>query len=533
MKNEMFQSGLEEPPYAVGSAGPGPGSGNGDDRDFAPRGTSINVNERSAGRRTIEVLILGAGFAGKAAADALCKRLRKRGDDPHDIRVTVIDRRNYQLFTPMLYQAATGLVDPAHIVAPIRPDACDTGFRFVKASVEALNLAHRTVVTDRGNYRYDYLVVALGAVADVTRIHGGKEWSRPLKTLDDSIEIHNQVLAALEEADSVDKGDPRRECLLTFIVIGGSTGAELAGSLRDYLDLACRYYRTIDRTDCKVMVVERHDRLFPGGDEHLSAIVKRALEEKGVEVHLNTKVSRIDRDTVELGDGSSIHAASVFWNAGTHPEALVRNIPENIVPRYKDRVAVDEYLRVPMFPEVYVIGDCAAARNLRQGGRPKDEGHVSSKGRSEHSSQHPDSGPEYVAPTAEAALEEGKYVGEVLAEVIRGGDGHGSSGGRPFVFKEKGTMLSLGHRYGVVKFKHLTLTGFWGWVVWRAVHVALLSSRSGRFNVLVDWTVGSFKERNIAEVGEVPRLNTNPHRGRAEEEGSAERPQQHQPVQHK
>jgi NADH dehydrogenase len=457
-----------------------------------------------------KVLILGAGFAGKAAADALCDRLSKSSS----AKVTLIDRRNFQLFTPMLYQAATGLVDPEHIASPIRKDAKKRGYEFVKATVESINLAHRLVVTDAGNFDYDYLVIALGSVPANDRIRGAKERSIPLKTGDDSEKIHNRILASLEAAANLPHGDPRRKGLLTFVVMGGSTGSELAGSLQDYLRLVCDYYPTIELNDCKVIIVERKERLFPGGDKSLSEVVKKALEGRGVEVILNVEVKQLKPGGLELSDGRSIEAENIFWDAGTKPSPILDNLSESMVRKHMHRIVVDEYLRIPVFSNVYVIGDDAAIEQRREEKDEEEEHHHDGESHSKDESKseghdgdaEKKERPSYVPPTAEAALEEGKYVGRLIAHMIKKSDD--TADVRPFVFKEKGTMLSLGHRYGIVKFKHLTLKGFLGWLTWRVVHVALLSSGSGRFNVVVDWTLGSFKERNIAELGELPPLAT-------------------------
>jgi NADH dehydrogenase len=252
--------------------------------------------------------------------------------------------------------------------------------------------------------------------------------------------------------------------------------------MSDYIGLLSGYYPSIDLRECRLVIIERRERLFPDGDDHLSRCVKEALERRGVEVLLNTHVTRISHSKLELDNGASIEAENLFWNAGTRPSPVVDEIPESMVAKHNRRILVDDHLRVPVFENVYVVGDDAA---IEQKGRPSN-----------------DSAPPFVPPTAEAALEEGTYVGRCIGRIISGEQ----EGPSPFAFKEKGVMLSLGHRYGVVKFRHITLKGIWGWIVWRMVHIALLSSQSGRFSILVDWTLGSFKERDISELGEVPSV---------------------------
>lgn len=426
----------------------------------------------------IQVLVLGAGFGGIKAAKTLAGGLRSRAKE--EIAITVINRRNYHLYTPFLYQAATGLVDVDDLAQPIRVKAKNLGFKFIEAEIKSIDIGSQKISCDVGEFSYDYLVIALGSIANREMIEGATEHTTALKTLEDGNRIHNKIISSFEKA-SLKKEGPEREAQLSFVVIGGSTGVELAGAIRDYTAALQKYYREIDtRKDCKVYVIEAHERLFPNGDRELSNLVKKTLAERGVEVITNTKVASIKEGEVNLPSGRSIRAQNIFFNAGTKPSPVLESIPEQIVSKVKGRLVVDDNLRIPGKQNVYAIGDSALF----------------------DSGSHPD----HLKPlpaTAQTAVEMGEYCGKHLAALLSseiGSSAKTSTNEESFRYKDKGTMLSVGIHNGIAQLPQVTFTGFAGWLVWRLVHLYLVNTLQGKLRVIFDWTLGSLQKRNITHL---------------------------------
>lgn len=429
-----------------------------------------------------KVVILGAGFAGMATAKALSGNLHH--DMKKEVKITILNRRNYHLYTPLLYQAATGLIDFNDLAQPVRPKSRKYGYEFVETEVYSINIQSQKVFTDTGDYDYDYLVIALGSVKDDAKILGAHEHSIPLKTLEDGQHIHNKIISSFEKAAVMPNG-LKKDAQLTFVVIGGSTGVELAGSIHDYIGIVAKDYPEINaKEDCNVFVIEAHERLFPDGDKKLSEIVKKTLEERGVKLLLNSKVSSIEKDRVNLADGKTVDACNIFFNAGIKPSPVVESLPEELVKKDRGRIIVDQHLRIPDFESAYAIGDLSIVEIGEDEEKKK----------------------KYAPPNAESALEEGKYVGKHLALLLN----HASPSSNnkssknteeePFHYKERGTMLSIGIHKGIAKFSHVTFTGYTGWLVWRVVHIYFVSTMGSRMRVLIDWMSDSLRKSNISQL---------------------------------
>ena len=428
------------------------------------------------------VLILGAGFAGIRTARALTRNLR--GHARQKVEITMLNRRNYHLYTPFLYQAATGLVENDDIAQPIRVKATNLGFKFVEAEINGIDLKKQKVITHSGDFVYDYLVIALGSVKNDEIIEGASEHSIPLKTLEDGDRVHNKIISSFEKSVMTPKG-PERDAQLAFVVIGGSTGVELAGAIRDYTNMLQQYYSEIEmKEDCNVYVIEAHERLFPNGDKKLSMIVKKVLEEKGVNVFLNTKVASIEEGKVNLLDGRTLRSHNVFFNAGTKPSPIVESLTEDIVKKHKSgRILVNGHLRIPNFRNVFAIGDVAYYEDPES---------------NHHEAKSPPT-------TAETAVEEGDYCGRQLALLLNNSSSLKRNDrlnlqNETFRYKEKGTMLSIGIHNGIAQLPSGTFTGLMGWLIWRTVHLYLVNTLQGRLRVIFDWTLGSFHKRNITHL---------------------------------
>lgn len=381
------------------------------------------------------MVVVGGGFAGLNAA----KRLKDS-----DVRITILDRRNFHLFQPLLYQVAMAALNPSDIAYPIRSifkrqknvDAVLLG------EVSAVDLDARTVALEDGKpIVYDFLVVATGATHSY---FGHAEWetSAPgLKTVEDALTIRARVLRAFELAEAT---PAETKSLLTFVVVGaGPTGVELAGALSEIAVHAMgAEFDRVDPSSARVVLVEGADRVLPPYPPSLSESARRQLEDLGVEVVTGETVSAIDDTGVTLQSGEKIDSATVLWAAGVEASPIGAMLGE--VDR-AGRVLVDADLSVPGRPEVFVAGDLAAVAG--------------------------------VPGVAPAAMQMGRHVGKVI-----------SSGKRtPFVYRDKGSLATIGRARAVADIKGLRFGGFFAWLAWLVIHIFYLIGFRNRFFVLVGW----------------------------------------------
>jgi len=414
------------------------------------------VSERP---RSPHVVVIGGGFAGLT-----CAKVLARGG----VRVTVIDRRNHHLFQPLLYQVATAALSPAQIAAPIRKVLSRwRNAEVLLGEVTGIDLARRRVVTAGGEVEYDYLVVAAGATHSY---FGRDEWARHapgLKTIEDAVEIRRRFLLAFEHAER-EKDAEKRRAGLTFVIVGaGPTGVELAGAMVEIArDTIPRDFRAIDTKSTRVVLVEAGDRVLSAFPDELSTRALRDLEELGVEVRLGWKVVGMDEGGVEIeraktdarspGNNERIAARNVVWAAGVAASPLGRMVGE--VDR-SGRVPVAADLSVPGHPEVFVVGDLAAVKDAKG---------------------------EWVPGIAPAAMQMGRFVGRELVRRSKKHRDEDISVAR-FVYRDKGTMATIGRARAVAVLPWGMVKGWLAWVLWAVVHVAFLISFRTRLMVMIDW----------------------------------------------
>ena len=404
------------------------------------------------------ILILGAGFGGLATAIRL-------GKEKVRAQVTLVSRRNFHLFTPLLYQAATGLVDPDHIAQVVRPTARKRHFAFLEGEIVSVDIDAKKVRTSFGDLKYDYLVIALGSETNDFGIEGVSQHAVSLKTLPDAERIHNKIVGSLERA--LVAGNPAtRKKLLTFVVIGGgATGVELAGAVRDFVKFMLTDYPGITDDEFSIVLVELMGNLLPGLSRYLSEQTYRTLSERGVQIRLKSRVVEVTETGVLLNSGEIIETENVFWTAGVKQPKLIDTMG---VEKERGRIKTDQFLRVSKHPEVFAIGDLASVSDLRNG--------------------------QAVPATAQTAVQEGEWVGRTLSKLLLG------KNAEPFVYRDKGYMLSLGRQVGVAEFRHFKTSGLLGWLLWRVVHIALISTTRSRLGVIFDWTFAFFYRRNTAHT---------------------------------
>jgi NADH dehydrogenase len=390
------------------------------------------------------IVIVGAGFGGLRAARAL-----KRAD----VRITVIDRRNYHLFQPLLYEVATAGLSPNDIAYPIRAALRrQKNTRVLLAEVVAIDTKRRKVILQDGVVEYDYLILATGARHSY---FGHPEWEAyapGLKSIEDALEIRRRILLAFEMAErETDK--TRRRALLTFAIIGGGpTGVELAGAIAEIAyTVMVQDFRSIRPQDARIILVEAGTRILPFMPESLSLKAEAALKRLGVEIVRNSPVTSVSQGMVLAGT-HTIRAGTVLWAAGVEPSPLARSlgVPLDDV----GRALVSPDLSIPGHPEVFVIGDLAAF--------------VDETGK-------------LLPGLAAVAVQQGRHVAR---SILRMRDGLPSE---PFQYVDLGTMATIGRAAAVVNFNWVMLSGFVAWVIWIFVHILLLIGFRNRFVVLFDW----------------------------------------------
>lgn len=389
-------------------------------------------------------MVVGAGFAGLAAV----KRLKKA-----PVRTILIDRHNFNTFSPLLYQVGTALLDPSEICHPVRSVIRRVrNSEFLLADVTGFDLDNRVVITDQGLVAYDYLIVAAGSQTNFFGNASIEARSVGMKNLPDAMALRNEVIRRFEAARWTDDHEERLK-LLTFIVVGGgSTGVETAGALEELIRHALRKdFKEMDISDVKVRLLEAADRLLPPFAPRLQEMAKRRLEKIGVEVRLNTAVDKVDEDRVHLADGTWLPAGLVIWAAGVRGTELVGALTDEPARQYT--VPVEPTLNLPGRPEVFVIGDMA--------------------GFVENGQQLP-----MLAPVAS---QEGKLVARNIRAILEG------KPPRPFKYLDKGTMSTIGRNSAVVQFKGLKFGGFFGWISWLFVHLVLIVSFRNQLGIISTW----------------------------------------------
>ena len=413
-----------------------------------PRAETIEATSLStldSPRRPPRIVIIGAGFGGLAAATGLAKA---------DASVTVIDRRNYHLFQPLLYQVATAALSPADIATPIRAILRhQKNAEVLLAKVEQIDKDRREVVLEDRRVPYDHLVVATGARH---AYFGHDEWERyapGLKKIDDATELRRRILLAFEQAEiAMDEADRHR--LLTFIVIGGGpTGVEMAGAIAELAKMAlARDFRHIDPRQARIILIEAGPRILPAFPPKLSAKAERALMGLGVEVRTGATVTSCDAEGVLLGE-ERIESGCIVWGAGVAASPAAKWLEAE---RDKaGRVVVGPDFTLPDHPEIFVIGDTAHA--LGADGKPLPG----------------------IAPVAK---QQGGYVAKLIRARLED-----RPAPRPFRYRNFGNLATIGRRAAVADFGWLRVSGRLAWLLWGLVHIYFLIGFRNRLAVLLDW----------------------------------------------
>ncbi|ACB76154.1 NAD(P)/FAD-dependent oxidoreductase [Opitutus terrae] len=424
---------------------------------------AAKTTDLGGGPRQPRVVVLGAGFGGLAFVRNF----------PRDLaQITIVDRANYHLFQPLLYQvAAAGLAVP-DIAQPVRSIMAQRqDVTVLMDEVRGIDVSRRRVVLHATELDYDYLVVALGGH---TSYHGHPEWADHapgLKSIGDALRIRRQVLQALERAELSNDPDERRRLTTVVVVGGGPTGVELAGAFAElHRHLLASEFRRLTSESSRVLLIENGPRLLPGFSTTLSAKAQRQLESLGVEVRLGTRVHDIGPEEVVLAD-ERIGAATIVWAAGVAASSLGAGLGAPL--DRTGRVRVQSDLSIAGRPEVFVVGDLAVA--IDDNGEP-------------------------VPGVSPAAIQMGAHVARTITAEMHSGEAAPASTREPFRYRDKGAMATIGRSRAVARIRQWEFSGAAAWLLWLCVHLLFLIGFRNKIAVLIQWVYSYVTYRPGARV---------------------------------
>lgn len=390
------------------------------------------------------IVIIGAGFGGLRAA-------QKLADQP--VRVTLIDRRNYHLFQPLLYQVATAGISPHEIAYPVRAIFQNhKNVEFLLAEITGVDFGEKTVQTSQGTVKYDALIIAAGAAVNFFGNDSLAQNAFTLKDLGDAITLRNHVLRQFEQAAHTDEPEPCR-ALLTFVIVGGGpTGVESAGAFAELIRLVLRRdYPWLNVDDVHVILLEAAEAILPGFPANLQQTAVKSLADKHVDVRLKAKVAGYDGQVVMLENGEMIPANTLLWSAGVRAAALIDQL--GVEQARQGRVKVTPELNIPGQPNVYVIGDAAY---LEKDGTA-------------------------LPMMVPVAVQQAEVAAANILAKLR------NQPTKRFSYRDPGSLATIGRNSAVARLGTWTFHGFLAWVMWLFVHLINLIGFRNRLIVLINW----------------------------------------------
>lgn len=391
------------------------------------------------------VVIVGAGFGGIKAATLLAKE---------DVDITIVDRQNFHLFQPLLYQLSTSVLSTDEIAHPIR-----AFFRrhpnvdLFMAKAEGVDAERKVLLTNHGEVEYDYLVLAAGATTNYFGMKSVEEHSYPMKTLQEALHIRNHVLHMFERANIHQDSEEERRRMLTFVCVGGGpTGVEEAGALAELAATMRKEYHNIDFSEVSIKLIEATDKVLPMMPPELREETVRVLRKKGVDVMLNTQVADCNADSLTLKDGTVVPTHTVIWAAGVRAVPFLANMGSEV--DRAGRVVVNKTLQVPAHPEIFAIGDNAS---FMQNGRP-------------------------LPTVAPVATQQASVCVDNIKKLL-----HGKTDLKEFTYHDVGSMATIGRGDAVMCKGNFKMKGFFAWSAWLVVHLMRLAGIYANVTVTLKW----------------------------------------------
>jgi NADH dehydrogenase len=411
------------------------------------------------------VLVLGGGFVGLYTALGLERRL-----DAHEIDLTLVSPESFMAYQPFLPEAASGNIEPRHVVVPLRTVLRHT--RLVTGSVSVVDHGRRVATVrpiegDAYDIAYDQVVVALGSVSRVLPIPGLDEFAVGFKTVEEAIFLRNQVLECMDAAESTTDEKVRRR-VLTFVFVGGGyAGVEALAELEDLARDASRRYRNVSRADMRWILVEAAGEILPEMARDMGPYAIQILRGRGIEVDLNTTLESANDGHIRLSDGREFEAGTLVWTAGVRPHPLIAEL--GLPTDDRGRLVVNSYLRVEGVQAAWAAGDCAAVPDLAAGG--------------------------VNPPTAQHALRQARRLAANIAATLK------SEPLVEFRYKNMGGIASLGRYKGIARVFSIRLRGFPAWWLHRNYHLLMIPTFNRKVRIILDWTVGLFFRRDVVQLG--------------------------------
>ncbi|PJA97667.1 MAG: FAD-dependent oxidoreductase [Ignavibacteriales bacterium CG_4_9_14_3_um_filter_34_10] len=412
------------------------------------------------------IVIIGGGFAGLNAAVILSKK---------NVNVTLIDKRNFHLFQPLLYQVASGGLSPADIAFPLRAIFKNKkNVNIVHAEVIDVEFENHLVITSKQKIKYDFLILAAGAK---THYYGKNEWTKysyGLKSIEDATSIRNLILSSFEKAELESDVEKKKQYMTFAIIGGGPAGVELSGAIAELarMTLHCDF-RNINTNEAKILLIEGTNRILPTYPDSLSQKAKSNLEQLGVSVITNSFVKRIEQSVIELNSidvTKIIKANIVIWTAGVRVENLIEKISKkyNLDVDKGGRIIANRFCELTDYSNVYVIGDIA---------------NISTK----------DDIP--LPGTAPVAMQQGKYVAKRIYQLLTN-----KKSLRPFRYFDKGNLAVIGRKAAVAYRNEIWMSGFPAWFIWLFVHLLYLIGFENRILVSIQWAFNYFTTHKSARL---------------------------------
>jgi NADH dehydrogenase len=430
---------------------------------------SRDITEKTANPSTspTHIVILGSGFA----AIEVLKKLQKEFNTDNSVEITLVSRDNFILFTPMLPEVASGMIETRNIATPVRSFCKKAKFyqakvKSIDLNSEKLTLTHaigRQSQPDSWRERvlkYDYLVIALGSENNFFKMFDVQRYSFTMKSIDDAIILRNHIINVLEQASLEEDNVELRKSLLTFVVAGGGfNGVETVGAINHFIRESIKdYYKNIDISEVRIILVDINEKLLAEVDEELGEFALEKLKVNGVEFMMKCPVTGATINSIKIYDGTIIPCYTLIWSAGVTPSKLVAELPCEHDRAH--RIIANNYLEVPGYSGVYVLGDCASITD-------------------------PHTGKPY-PPTAQHAIREGKVAAKNIISAVK--EEKADKNKVKFDYKTKGMMAEIGKRTGVaILFNKIKLHGFLAWWLWRTYYLANLPTTRKRLKVLGDW----------------------------------------------
>lgn len=432
---------------------------------------TVENNNPTVKKKRPRVIIIGGGFGGLYAAQNLGRQ---------NVEVLLIDKRNFHLFQPLLYQVATGGLSPGDIASPLRAVVSKyKNIRVIKGEVQNIDLSHKRVFLENDTYSYDQLIVAAGAQH---YYFGNDQWAAKapgLKTIEDALEMRRRIFQAFENAEK--ESDPhQRQAWLNFVIIGGGpTGVELAGALAELAYETLRNdFAAMDPGETRITLIEGAPRILGSYPEQLSAKARKTLEKLGVKIKTDAMVIDIDDSELRVqhdGASETMRAKTILWGAGVKMTGLADVLAREsgTAQDRTGRLHVTVNLQLAKYPEVFVIGDMAYLEDKNGQALPG------------------------VAPVA---MQQGRYVAKLIRRQLKG------KRQKPFRYLNKGSLAVIGRNAAVADFGFARLAGWPAWLVWIFVHIAYLIEYENRLLVLIQWASNYLTRKKGARLitGDLP-----------------------------